>query len=305
MLGYAPALGRDFVPAEDMPGGPNVAIISHAMWRTHFGSAADMAGRAIRLNGEPVTVVGVLPEPFAFPYEDEPVEVIVPLRLTVDPSDVAEDWPAIARLRDGVTREQAQSEIASLTGPFRAAYPNQVSEQDRGMTLATFSELYVNANVRRALWFLMGAVTLVLLIACANVANLFLARASRRRGEIALRIALGATRERIARLVLTESVLVALAAGDARPADGEVGDRRARRAHAGGAAATDGRRPRRAGAPVHIRRLARHERPVRRRGGMARGSGSNLGGAEGASPGQLGPEPAPPGPSRSRSRRSR
>jgi putative ABC transport system permease protein len=213
VLGYTPVLGRGFVAAEHVPGGPMVAVISPAMWRTHFGSAADVVGRTIRLNDKPVAIVGVLPEPFVFPYEDEALDVIVPLQLTVDANDVAENWPTIARRREGVTRAQAQADVASLTASFRAAYPNQVSEQDRGMTLATFSELYVNVSVRRALWILMGAVTLVLLIACANVANLFLARAARRRGEIALRTALGATRARITRLVLTESVLVALTAG--------------------------------------------------------------------------------------------
>jgi predicted permease len=190
-----------------------VTVISHAMWRSHFGSAADVVGSAIRMNGEPVTIVGVLPESFAFPYEDEAVEAIVPLRLSIDPNDIAENWPTIARLREGVTREQAQADVVSLIETFRSAYPNQVSAQDRGMTLATFSELYVSANIRRVLWLLMGAVTVVLLIACANVANLFLARAAGRRAEIALRSAIGATRGRIARLVLTESVIVALAAG--------------------------------------------------------------------------------------------
>jgi predicted permease len=213
LVGYTPTLGRGFVAAEHAPGSPGAAVISRAMWRTHFGSAADIVGRTIRLDGEPVIVVGVLPDAFAFPYEDEAVEVIVPLRLTVDPNDVAENWPTIARLRDGVTREQAQSDVESLGASFRASYPKQVSDQDRGMTLATFNELYVSANVLRALWILMGAVTLVLLIACANVANLFLARAARRRGEIALRAALGATSGRITRLVLAESVLVAVAAG--------------------------------------------------------------------------------------------
>ena len=213
VLGYTPVLGRGFVSAEHLPGGPMVAVISHAMWRTQFGSAADVVGQTIRVNDEPVAIVGVLAESFAFPYEDEPVQVIVPLRLTVDPNDVAENWPTIARLREGVSREQAQTDVASLIASFQAAYPNQVSQQDRGMILATFSELYVADSVRRALWILMGAVTVVLLIACANVANLFLARAARRRGEIALRTALGATRGRIVRLVLTESVLVALAAG--------------------------------------------------------------------------------------------
>jgi putative ABC transport system permease protein len=213
VVGYTPTLGRGFVAAEHVPGGPRVAVISRAMWRTHFGGAADVVGRTIRFDGEPVTMFGVLPESFAFPYEDEAVEVIFPLRLTVDPNDVAENWPTIARLREGVTRDEAQTDVASLSESFRAAYPNQVSEQDRGMTLATFSELYVSANVQRARWILMGAVTLVLLIACANVANLFLARAARRRGEIALRAALGATGGRIIRLVLTESVLVAVAGG--------------------------------------------------------------------------------------------
>jgi predicted permease len=213
VLGYTPPRGRAFVEAEYASGGAKVAVISHAMWAADFESAADVVGRSVRLNEESLTVVGVLPESFAFPYEDVPVHVIVPLELIVDPDDLAEDWPAIARLREGVTTAHAQSEIASLTEPFRAAYPTQVSAQDQGMTLATFSELYVRDSVRRALWILMGAVTLVLLIACANAANLFLVRAARRRGEIALRVALGATQGRINRLVLTESVVVAMTAG--------------------------------------------------------------------------------------------
>jgi predicted permease len=212
VLGWTPALGRDFAAAEYVPDDPSVALVSGAMWQARFGGTVDAVGRTLVLDEEPLSVVGVLPASFAFPYVPEPVDVIVPFALSVDPSDQRRNWHAIARLRDGSTHEEAQAEVASLTGPFRAAYPNHVYEGERGMRLATFGELYAG-DAARPLWILMGAVGVVLLIACANVANLFLARAARRRGEVALRAALGATRGRIARLVLTESVLVALAAG--------------------------------------------------------------------------------------------
>ena len=212
VVGEAPARGRGFTPAELAPGNAKVAIIAHAMWEARFGRAADLAGRTIRLDGEPVAIVGVLQDSFAFPYEGQPIDVIVPLHIAVDPTSVSEDWPAIARLRDGVTHEQARAETSALMAAFRAAYPGQVSAEDRGMTLATFNELNVDRGVQRALWILMSAVLFVLLIACANVANLSLARAIERRREIAVRTALGASQARIARLVLSESVVIALAA---------------------------------------------------------------------------------------------
>ncbi len=128
VVGNTPAHGRGFASGDFAPGAPSVAIISQAMWQTRFAGAADVVGRTIRLNGELFTIAGVLRETFAFPYEDEPADVLVPLRMTVDPNDVAEDWPTIARLREGVAREQAQAEVAALMAPFRAAYPNQVSD---------------------------------------------------------------------------------------------------------------------------------------------------------------------------------
>ena len=140
VVGHAPERGPAFTPTDFVPGGPTVAIISHAMWEARFARAADLAGRTIRLEGEPVAIVGVLPESFAFPYQDEPIDVIVPLHMTVEPNDIAEDWPAVARLRDGVTHEQARVETSALMAAFRTAYPSQVSDEDRGMRLATFNE---------------------------------------------------------------------------------------------------------------------------------------------------------------------
>jgi predicted permease len=211
-VGRAPERGPGFTSNHFVPGGPDGAIISHAMWETRFARAADLTGRTIRLEDKPVAIVGVLPKSFIFPYQEEPIDVVVPLRLSVDPNDIAEDWPAIARLRDGVTHEHSRTENAALLAGFRAAYPSQVAERDRGMRLATFNELYVDRGVQRALVSLMTAVAFVLLMACANVANLFLARANERRREIAVRAALGAGQARISRLVLADSVVIAVAA---------------------------------------------------------------------------------------------
>ena len=214
VLGMSPAVGRAFAEDEYRPGGPRVAVVSPGFWREHFGEQVDVSGRvSIRLEEEPYAIIGLLSEDFAFPYLPEPVEMVLPTEMPpVDPDDHGENWPAIARLGDDYTMSDARTEVASLNAGFRATYPQQAAEGEPGMTLDSFAELYVGQTAN-AIWILMGAVMAVLLITCANVGNLFLVRALRRRGEMALCAALGATESRIVRIGMAEAVVVASAAG--------------------------------------------------------------------------------------------
>ena len=213
VLGMPPTVGRAFAEDEYRSGGHKVALVSLAFWRKHFGEQLDVSGRvSVRLEEEPYAIVGLLPEDFAFPYESRPVEIIVPTEVSVDPDDEAANWPAIARLGDGITMSEARTEVRWLNTGFTATYPQQAGEEEPGMMLGSFAELYVG-EAASAIWILMGAVAAVLLIACANVGSLFLVRAVRRRGAMAIREALGATESRIIRLGVLEAVLAASAAG--------------------------------------------------------------------------------------------
>jgi len=211
VLGVQLALGRAFLPEEDQQGGRPVAIISHQIWQRHFGGNPQVLGNAVTLNGKAYTVVGVLPASFWFPGK---ADIIIPLGQA-DPA-VLQDrklhWgiSVVARLKPGATLDQARSDMALLERRIAEAYPDAV--RGVGATVVPLKQDIVG-YIGRTLVLLLIAVGFVLLIACANVANLMLARSSARGREFAIRSALGAGRARLIRQLLVESVLLGLMGG--------------------------------------------------------------------------------------------
>jgi predicted permease len=207
----APILrGRTFTAEEDLPRGPKVVVLSKRYWETRFNSDPAAVGRTISLSGEPHTIVGVLGD-FSFQEFGDDPQVWMPFQLDPNTSDQGHYFQAAARLKPGVTLEQAQARLKLSAEDYKRKFPNALGPNG-SFWVEPIRDVLVR-NVRSSLFVLAGAVSFVLLIACANVANLLLVRATGRRREIAIRAAIGGSRGRIIRQLLTESVVLSVAGG--------------------------------------------------------------------------------------------
>ena len=211
ILGTRPVLGRDFVPDDDRRGAPAVTLIAHGVWQNRYGSNPSVIGRQVRINDVPATIIGVMPEGFRFPFNTDLWMPLAQITGLEEQKRNTRSLQAFGHLAPGVTRAQAQSELVNISKRIEAENPE--TNKDIQARVQTFNEQQNGGPIRTVFLSLMGAVAFVLLIACANVANLLLSRATNRAREISVRVSLGASRWRVIRQLLLESVLLAVVSG--------------------------------------------------------------------------------------------